>query len=157
MELTIINETTEKKWNRYRKDFEMILSQTQKVVEVPKNACLSVIFVDKERIHEINREYRNMDRPTDVISFALLDSDEILEEEENELGDIFINIEAVYDQAKEYQHTIRREVNFLFTHGVLHLLGYDHMNEADEKEMFALQDKIIDPLIKKRYVNYDAR
>lgn len=155
MELTIINETNEKKWNRYRKDFEMILEKAQEVCEASSNACLSVIFVDKERIHEINRDYRNIDRPTDVISFALLDSDEILAEEESELGDIFINIEAVYDQAKEYQHTIRREVNFLFTHGVLHLLGYDHMNEEDEKEMFALQDKIIDPLIKKRYVNYD--
>lgn len=155
MELTIINETNEKKWNRYRKDFEMILEKAQEVCQASNNACLSVIFVDKERIHEINREYRNIDRPTDVISFALLDSDEVLVEEESELGDIFINIEAVYDQAREYQHTIRREVNFLFTHGVLHLLGYDHMNEDDEKEMFALQDKIIDPLIKKRFVNYD--
>lgn len=157
MELSIINETNEKKWNRYRQDFLAILARAQEVVEIPKEACLSVIFVDSSRIHEINREYRHIDRPTDVITFALMDSDDVLDVEESELGDIFINIEAVYNQAKEYQHTLRREVCFLFTHGVLHLLGYDHMNEEEEKEMFALQDQIIDPLVKKRFVNYEEK
>lgn len=157
MELSIINETNEKKWNRYRHDFLAILARAQEVIEIPKGACLSVIFVDSSRIHEINREYRHIDRPTDVITFALMDSDDVLDVEESELGDIFINIEAVYNQAKEYQHTLRREVCFLFTHGVLHLLGYDHMNEEDEKVMFALQDQIIDPLVKKRFVNYEEK
>lgn len=157
MELTLINETDEKKWNRYRKDFMKILARTQEFVDVNEDACLSVIFVDSQTIHEINREYRHIDRPTDVISFALMDSDDILALEQCELGDIFINIEAVYAQAREYEHTLRREVCFLFTHGVLHLLGYDHMNPEDEEEMFALQEQIIDPLIKKRYVNYEEK
>ncbi|MBQ9987930.1 MAG: rRNA maturation RNase YbeY [Erysipelotrichales bacterium] len=155
MELTIVNETGAKKWNQYRKDFLTLMKQAQDKVGFKDDVCLSVIFVDADSIHEINRTYRNIDRPTDVISFALLDCEDLLAKEESELGDIFINVEAVVDQAKDYQHTIRREVCFLFTHGLLHLLGYDHMNEEDEKKMFALQDEIIDPIVKKRYRKYE--
>ncbi|MBE6113935.1 MAG: rRNA maturation RNase YbeY [Erysipelotrichaceae bacterium] len=155
MELTIVNETGAKKWNQYRKDFLTLMKQAQDKVGFKDDVCLSVIFVDADGIHEINRTYRNIDRPTDVISFALLDCEDLLAKEESELGDIFINVEAVVDQAKDYQHTIRREVCFLFTHGLLHLLGYDHMNEEDEKKMFALQDEIIDPIVKKRYRKYE--
>lgn len=155
MELTIVNETGVKKWNQYRKDFLTLMKQAQDKVGFKDDVCLSVIFVDADSIHEINRTYRNIDRPTDVISFALLDCEDLLAGEESELGDIFINVEAVVDQAKDYQHTYRREVCFLFTHGLLHLLGYDHMNEEDEKKMFALQDEIIDPIVKKRYRKYE--
>lgn len=155
MELTIVNETGVKKWNQYRKDFLTLMKQAQDKVGFKDDVCLSVIFVDADSIHEINRTYRNIDRPTDVISFALLDCEDLLVGEESELGDIFINVEAVVDQAKDYQHTYRREVCFLFTHGLLHLLGYDHMNEEDEKKMFALQDEIIDPIVKKRYRKYE--
>ena len=155
MGLTIVNETGAKKWNHYRKDFLTLMKQAQDKVGFKDDVCLSVIFVDADSIHEINRTYRNIDRPTDVISFALLDCEDLLAKEESELGDIFINVEAVVDQAKDYQHTIRREVCFLFTHGLLHLLGYDHMNEEDEKKMFALQDEIIDPIVKKRYRKYE--
>lgn len=69
--------------------------------------------------------------------------------EEAELGDIFINVQAVKTQAEEYGHSQHREVCFLFTHGLLHLLGYDHMEEADEKVMFSLQDEILDELVKR--------
>ena len=78
-------------------------------------------------------------------------------EETNEIGDIFINVNAIIRQAVEYQHTYRREVCFLFTHGVLHLMGYDHMCEDDEKVMFALQDEILEDIAKKRFVNYENR
>ena len=71
-------------------------------------------------------------------------------EDDNELGDIFINVEAIRNQAKEYGHSLRREVCFLFTHGLLHLLGYDHMEEDEEKEMFALQDVILDEIVPKK-------
>lgn len=71
-------------------------------------------------------------------------------EGDNELGDIFINVQAIIDQASEYGHSMRREVCFLFTHGLLHLLGYDHMNENDEKEMFSLQDVILDDIVPKK-------
>lgn len=108
--------------------------------------------MNPEEIHEINKTYRGIDRPTDVISFALMDSEDDYEmmEDDNELGDIFINVEAIRNQAKEYGHSLRREVCFLFTHGLLHLLGYDHMEEDEEKEMFALQDVILDEIVPKK-------
>ena len=96
----------------------------------------------------MNREYRGVDRPTDVITFALQDEmselESMYEEIEQELGDIFISVDTAKRQAQEYGHSLRREVCFLFTHGLLHLLGYDHMTEEDEKVMFALQDTILD-------------
>ena len=98
-------------------------------------------------IKRINREYRNIDKVTDVISFALLDSGEDAEyEDEIELGDIFINRDRVYAQAAEYGHSTKREFVFLFVHGLLHLLGYDHMEKEDERKMFALQKKIVGDL-----------
>lgn len=108
-----------------------------------------MIYVNSEQIHEINRTYRKVDRPTDVISFALQDDldDAFVEEDLYELGDIFINVDAIRQQAKEYGHSIRREACFLFCHGLLHLMGYDHMNAEDEKEMFALQDVILDEMV----------
>lgn len=108
---------------------------------------LSVIFVNDERIHEINRDYRQIDRSTDVISFALEDNEQFyVEGMPRELGDIFISIDHAKKQADEYGHSFYREMCFLFTHGLLHLLGYDHMNEEDEKEMFTLQNDILNAL-----------
>ena len=106
------------------------------------NVCLSVIIVDNERIHEINKTYRNVDRETDVISFALEDGENI-EFPIRNLGDIYISIDKAREQAKEYGHSLRREICFLLTHGFLHLLGYDHMKEDDEKVMFSLQEEIL--------------
>ena len=106
------------------------------------NVCLSVIIVDNERIHEINKTYRNVDRETDVISFALEDGENI-EFPIRNLGDIYISIDKAKEQAKEYGHSLRREICFLLTHGFLHLLGYDHMKEDDEKVMFSLQEEIL--------------
>ena len=103
----------------------------------------SVIIVDNERIHEINREYRNIDRPTDVISFALEDSEGVSIENYRILGDIYISIDKVREQAKEYGHSERRELAFLAVHGFLHLLGYDHMKPDEEKVMFAKQEEIL--------------
>lgn len=107
------------------------------------DASFSVIIVDNEKIHEINKQYRNIDRPTDVISFAL-EENEDYEVQERLLGDIYISIDKVYEQAKEYNHSVKRELFFLVTHGFLHLLGYDHMTKEEEKEMFSLQEEILD-------------
>ena len=107
------------------------------------DAYFSIIIIDNERIHEINREYRGIDRPTDVISFAL-EENEDYEVKERMLGDIYISIDKVYEQAKEYGHSIKRELYFLVTHGFLHLLGYDHMKKEDEEVMFSLQEKILE-------------
>ena len=104
----------------------------------------NIIIVDNNRIHEINREYRNVDRVTDVISFAMEDNMDIKYEDFRLLGDIYISIDKCYAQAIEYGHSRVREICFLATHGVLHLLGYDHMEEDEEKEMFLLQDELLD-------------
>ncbi len=134
---------------RYKKDFEKILDRTCQVLDRPGNWSLSVIYVTPEQIHEINRDYRNVDRPTDVISFALQDDMDVayLEEDQFELGDIFINVQAIRDQAEAYGHSIRREACFLFCHGLLHLMGYDHMTKEQEEEMFGLQDVILNEMV----------
>ena len=104
----------------------------------------NIIIVDNKRIHEINREYRNVDRETDVISFAMEDNMDIKYEDFRLLGDIYISIDRCYSQALEYGHSRVREICFLATHGILHLLGYDHMNEDDEREMNKLQNELLD-------------
>ena len=104
----------------------------------------SVIIVDNKRIHEINKLYRNIDRPTDVISFALEDYKDVEFDNYRPLGDIYISIDKVKEQANEYGHSELREVAFLTVHGFLHLLGYDHMKKEDEEIMFARQELILD-------------
>lgn len=130
----------------YEEDFQKIMERAGKILNRSSDLVCSVIFTTPEQIHQMNKEYRNVDRPTDVISFALQDdkSDILIEEEEEELGDIFINVQAIKDQAREYGHSEKREACFLFCHGLLHLLGYDHMTPEDEKVMFGLQDEILD-------------
>ncbi|MBU8905667.1 rRNA maturation RNase YbeY [Desertibacillus haloalkaliphilus] len=109
---------------------------------------LSITFVDNERIKEINREYRDKDAVTDVISFAL--NEQVSDEVEivggeipNLLGDIIISIPRATEQAKSYNHSFEREIGFLVVHGILHLLGYDHMTEEEEKQMFSRQKEIL--------------
>lgn len=108
------------------------------------NAIFSVVFMNDEEIHEMNREYRGVDRVTDVISFAFEDNNDLVYNDIRMLGDIFICIPQMKRQATEYGHSEKRELAFLAVHGILHLLGYDHMNEKDEKVMFALQELILD-------------
>ena len=108
------------------------------------NAIFSVVFVGNEEIHEMNREYRGVDRVTDVISFALEDNEDIVYNDIRMLGDIFICIPQMKKQAVEYGHSEKRELAFLAVHGILHLLGYDHMNKEDEQVMFSLQELILD-------------
>ncbi len=109
-----------------------------------EKGIFNIIFVSNEEIHNINKEYRNTDRVTDVISFALEDNPDIVYEDFRLLGDIYIAIDVAYDQAIEYNHSREREVCFLATHGLLHLLGYDHMTPLEEKKMFGKQDELLD-------------
>ena len=153
MEINMINQTEESEWESYAEDFQKISEKTSKVLRTAYESSCSVVFVTPDAIQEINRDYRSIDKPTDVISFALKDSEEdymISEEIDEELGDIFINIEAIVKQASEYGHSMRREVCFLFTHGLLHLLGYDHMEQEEERVMFALQDDILYDIVPKK-------
>lgn len=108
-----------------------------------KDAIFNIIFVDNEEIHKINKEFRNVDRVTDVISFALEDNEDDTFNPFRLLGDIYIAIDVAYDQAIEYNHSREREVCFLATHGILHLLGYDHMTIEEEKEMFNIQEELL--------------
>lgn len=119
-----------------------VLDYTLKKEKVD-NAIFSIIFVEDEEIHEMNRDYRGVDRITDVISFAFEDTGEILYNEIRMLGDIYICIPQMKRQAESYGHSEKRELSFLAVHGLLHLLGYDHMTEDDEKEMFSLQELIL--------------
>lgn len=107
------------------------------------NVVFNVILVNEDKIHELNKTYRGVDRPTDVITFALEDNQDIVYEDFRLLGDIYICVEKVISQAKEYGHSVKRELSFLTIHGFLHLLGYDHMDSEEEKIMFARQDEIL--------------
>ena len=109
------------------------------------NVSFNLIIVDNEYIHELNRTYRNIDRETDVITFALEDEDSIiLPNDERVLGDIYISIDKAESQALEYGHSLLRELSFLAVHGFYHLLGYDHMTEDDEKVMFKKQEEVLE-------------
>ena len=119
-----------------------VINRTLNTLNV-NNAIFSIIFVTPEEIQKLNSEYRKIDRVTDVISFALEDDeDKILDL--RILGDIYICIDKMLEQAKDYGHSEKRELCFLFVHGLLHLLGYDHQTVEEEKEMFGLQDKILE-------------
>ena len=119
-----------------------VINRTLNTLNV-NNAIFSIIFVTPEEIQKLNSEYRKIDRVTDVISFAIEDDeDKILDL--RILGDIYICIDKMLEQAKEYGHSNKRELSFLTVHGLLHLLGYDHQTVEEEKEMFGLQDKILE-------------
>lgn len=115
-------------------------------LELKDEAEVSVSFVSDSEIKEINRDYREKDEVTDVISFAFLDDEDepVIEGMPSVLGDIIINTNRAREQAAEYGHSYEREILFLSLHGFLHLLGFDHMNEEEEKEMFGIQKEILD-------------
>ena len=108
-----------------------------------KNAFFNIIIVDEEKIQYLNKNYRNKDSVTDVISFALEDDNTFIKTDIRILGDIYICLKRAKDQSIEYGHSFLRELSFLTVHGLLHLLGYDHINEDEEKIMFNLQEMIL--------------
>ena len=135
-QIEIINETKEEiKELEVLSDLLEFAANKQQV----KDVVFNIIIVDNEYIHQLNKTYRGVDRPTDVISFALEDNGACETEFGRILGDIYISIDQARIQAKEYGHSLKRELAFLSIHGFLHLLGYDHMTEEEEKEMFGRQ------------------
>nr|WP_237700111.1 rRNA maturation RNase YbeY [Alicyclobacillus acidocaldarius] len=106
---------------------------------------VSVLFVDDDAIHELNRAYRQVDRPTDVLSFPMNEGEALADPDEVEpmLGDIVVSVDRAREQAEAYGHSLEREMAFLLVHGFLHLNGYDHEDEAGEREMFGLQEEIL--------------
>lgn len=110
-----------------------------------ENVSFNLIIVDNNYIHNLNKKYRNIDKETDVITFALEDEDSvIIPEGERILGDIYISIDRAKSQAKEYGHSLIRELSFLAVHGFYHLLGYDHQTKEEEKEMFQKQEEVLE-------------
>lgn len=109
-----------------------------------KNVLFNVIIIDNERIHELNRTYRNIDRPTDVITFALEDNKQIDLPVIRVLGDVYISIDKAKEQSVSYGHSLKRELCFLAVHGLLHLLGYDHETKEEEEIMFGLQKELLE-------------
>ena len=136
----IFNETNEE-----MKELETLPGLIDYAIEKENvgDVIFNVILVDEEKIHGLNREYRNIDRPTDVITFALEDGEDVDLNSWRILGDIYISIDKAKSQAIEYGHPFLRELAFLTVHGFLHLLGYDHMTKEDEKVMFGEQEEIL--------------
>ena len=137
MKINFVNET-----DLDVKEYKKLIRSVFKYEKSPM--FFNVIFVNKDRIQQINKDYRGIDRVTDVITFALMENpEEIFMGAEFELGDVFICIDRALEQASEYNHSIEREMGFLAVHGYLHLTGYDHMTPEDEKVMFAKQEEIL--------------
>ncbi len=120
--------------------FDAICLSTYTTLKLCENVVFDVNIVDTKEIKKINKKYRKMDKATDVISFANRDEQTLFVPL---LGEIYICLDVAKAQAKEYKHSLQRELIFLFTHGLLHLLGYDHMSKKEEKIMMSLSNKII--------------
>ena len=133
--------------NEWYEQIDSLLTFAKKQEHIDSEAELSVTFVDKDEIQNINKMYRDKDNVTDVISFALEEDEPEIDMNELDiprvLGDIIICTDVAHEQAENYGHSFERELGFLALHGFLHLLGYDHMTDEDEKEMFGRQDAIL--------------
>ena len=120
-----------------------VLEKGAELQKVPEDAEISVLICDGETIHELNRDYRHVDAPTDVLSFALNEGEDDIPEEEKVLGDIVINLDRAVDQAKEFGHSKEREMAYLSVHGFLHILGYDHYDPEEKKAMRKAEEDIL--------------
>lgn len=133
--------------NEWYEQIDSLLTFAKKQEHIDSEAELSVTFVDKDEIQNINKMYRDKDKVTDVISFALEEDEPEIDMNELDiprvLGDIIICTDVAHEQAENYGHSFERELGSLALHGFLHLLGYDHMTDEDEKEMFGRQDAIL--------------
>lgn len=161
MKVPIRNEQIKFKVDKKIRDLVRLAVKTSLLyMDFPTKSEISVMFVDNEAIRVLNREHREIDRATDVLSFPLFEYDEdgeIIEEEldfnpngEMILGDIVISLERAAEQAEEYGHSFEREIGFLTVHSMLHLFGFDHMTPEDEAEMFEYQAEILEEMGLKR-------
>ena len=130
-----------------------VVSRVLEEEKVLPEVDVYITLTNSEEIHKINKEYRDVDRPTDVLSFPMYERDEIAglkndtdDEIEKILGDIIVSIEKVREQAEEYGHSFERELAYLVTHGMLHLLGYDHMIEEEKAVMRKREEEILETL-----------
>lgn len=134
LKINFVNQYDDSK--EYKKIITKILRVAAKHLKLKGKNVINVILVNDEEIKRLNGQYRQIDKVTDVLSF---ENDDYTDE----LGDVFISIDKAKSQAEEYQHSFSRELAFLTVHGFLHCLGYDHLVSNDEKEMFGIQDEIL--------------
>ncbi len=144
MNLNFQNQTNQNKWYHYKQNLVTVFQVIIDRFKLDPQTEVSCILVNDTTMHHYNYDYRQVDRSTDVLTFV----DEV---DPNHLGDVIINVDAVVKQASDYDHTLKRELCFLFTHGVLHTLGYDHHSPEQEKDMILLQKEILSHVSKRRY------
>jgi len=131
---------TKNRYYKYSNNFLNLAEKVEKELDIKENNIFDVTFVNDKKIQEINNKYRKINKPTDVISFALNDTKKI---KSVLLGEIFISIDTARKEAVQSGKNIQKIIDLLFVHGLLHLLGFDHSNKKEEKAMFSLQDKIL--------------
>lgn len=136
LKVALTIQSKSKKAAYYAKDIQAVFDHAIKVCKLNPSVSVGLICIDDHDMHQMNKQYRNIDKTTDVLTFV----DEI---DPEYLGDIFINMQQATLQAKTFQHSFRREFCFLFVHGVLHTLGYDHQDKVSEKIMNALTEEIL--------------
>ena len=135
LKVNIVNQYDEDK--SYNKIIKKVLKTTYKYLKIKEKMIINVVLVNDESIKEMNLKFRDIDKTTDVLSF---ENDGFTDE----IGDIFISIDKTKAQAIDYNHSFQRELAFLSIHGFFHCLGYDHLNSEEEKEMFTLQNEILE-------------
>lgn len=147
-EQVILNDETEQLSDEMIQLVGSVIQTAMKVENIDESSEVSISFVNDEQIQELNREYRQKDEPTDVLSFPMNEGEDVDVDFGDGmpqlLGDVIISIPRVEAQAKEYGHDFKRELCFLAVHGFLHLIGYDHETEAEEAIMFKKQEEILD-------------
>jgi probable rRNA maturation factor len=149
LETMIINQQAQVKYGReLQKVITAVVKATSQLMNLPRKSEVSILLLDNQHIQELNMLYRNQNWATDVLSFAM---NELVEDEPdydsgdevNVLGDIVVSLEQAQIQSEEFGHSLARELGFLVTHGMLHLLGFDHETETEEKAMRELEEKIL--------------
>lgn len=165
MSIIINNEVGQTFHDTYEKLIEDVITASLEQENCPYESEVSVTITDNEDIQNINREHRNLDKPTDVLSFPMIDFEEpsgfdVIDEECDEyfdldtgelmLGDIILSINKAIEQAERYGHSLKRELGFLIAHSMLHLMGHDHMEQDEEEVMKAKQEQILNKVGLKR-------
>jgi len=145
LKISLINKTSQKKWSAYRRYIPMISQSIKSKMDINPNYAVSVFLIDDVEMQSLNLQYRKIDATTDVITFAYLEyqQEHLTLQQQLYIGDIFINVDALTRQSNEFGHSLKREFSFLLVHGILHALGYDHIDTDDEDKMFSLQKEIL--------------
>lgn len=144
-----INFTLNRETLMFKKDIKNLFELAVENVGVSADISANVVLVSAHKIRQMNKKYRNVDKATDVLSFPMIDNFDDIENEidfdaECNVGDIYINLDRAKEQAVEYGHSLKREFCFLALHGFLHLLGFDHIDKEDEKQMLKMQNLVLE-------------